>query len=524
MKNIWFMLLLVCSACAFSACSDDDTQLPLSERITVKDLPKEIALGEKAEIKAQGFVTTAKLALESKEQGTVKLEDAVFTETKVTFTVPTDRTLIGVTCSVILTQEEETCNLGVVKVVDKPRPVEGLEVEAKIVLGDDIVIKGKGFNETTKFMFANEQDTIRINPQANENEATFAVSIDEPAGNYTLFLLQDNWRWALKDVEIVEKITDLQMSNLISIGEAFTIHGKGFTAEKFDLILQEVDSEHEAITINDPTFTETGVSFIAPNNLTKNASYNIILVYGDKEWPLGKVTAIKLNKRINKITHTLVNEEDGFEEQEVWTFQYDDNNRISEIVTDSEEETTTYKIEYADSKITVSFGDNKYIYTLEGKRVVKSMTEYAPEEPEEEIVQTTYIWDYSGNYLSSISDEEEPDYTIPYDYEDGNLTNIASYYYLEFSNSDQMNRSGNIDLVACIYQFFLQAFEDKDQFIPFLLGNCGNYSANLPTNFGEEQENAEIVYEGEEYITSISSDIIYSGVHKLVFEYEDYNE
>ena len=517
MKNIWFMLLLVCSACAFSACSDDDTRLPLSERITGKDLPKEIALGEKAEIKAQGFVTTAKLALESRQLGNIPLEDAVFTETKVTFTVPTDRTLINETFSVILTQEGETLNLGEVKVVDKPKPIEGLEVEAKIVLGDDIVVKGKGFNETTEFMFANEQDTIRIKPKVNENGATFVVSIEEPTGNYTLFLSQDNWRWALKDVEIVEKITDLQMDNTIHIGKEFEIAGKGFTAEEFKLVLQEVNLENKPIAIDKATFTETGVSFIAPNDLVKDASYNVILVYGDKEWPLGKVTAIKLSKRINKITYSFVSEEDGYEEQEEWTFQYDDNNRISKIITDSGEE-TTYNIEYTDPEITVSSGDSKYIYTLEGKRVVNSITEY------DGSVEMTYAWNYKENYLASIGDEEEPDYTIPFDYEDGNLTNIAAYYYLVFSEPELTNRAGNIDLVACIYQFFLQAFLDHNQFIPFLLGNCGNYSANLPTNFGEEQENAKIVYEGEEYITSISSDIIHSGAHKLVFEYEDYNE
>ena len=522
MKNIWFMLLLVCSACAFSACSDDDTQLPLAERITGIKMSKEIALGEKVEIEAQGFVTTAKLALESRQQGNIPLEDAVFTETKVTFTVPTDRTLIGVTCSVILTQEEETLNLGEVKVVDKPRPVEGLKVEAKIVLGDDIVIKGKGFNETTEFMFANEQDTIRINnPQANENEATFVVSVEEPAGNYTLFLLQDNWRWALEDVEIVEKITDLQMQNILYIGKEFEINGEGFTAEEFKLVLQEANSDNEPIAVTDAIFTETGVSFIAPNDLVKNASYNIILVYANKKWPLGVVTAIKQNKRINKITYSYVNEEDEYDGKEEWTFQYDANNRISEIVTDSEEETTTYKIEYADSKITVSFGDNKYIYTLDSKRVVKSMTEMPSEE--EGIIKTTYTWEYTANQLSSISDEEDPGYTIPFDYENGNLTSILYTQLLEFSDPELINRSGNIDLVACIYQFLLLAFEDKDQFIPFLLGNCGNYSVNLPTNTSEDYGNAEIMYEGEDYITSISANLG-EETRTLIFKYEDYEE
>ena len=86
-----------------------------------------------------------------------------------------------------------------------------------------------------------------------------------------------------------------------------------------------------------------------------------------------------------------------------------------------------------------------------------------------------------------------------------------------------MNRSGNIDLVACVYNFVNQPFDNDDLFLPFLLGICGNYSANLPTNLGEDYENAEIVYEGKDLITSASTDV-YGETKKLVFEYENYYE
>lgn len=522
MKKILFMLLLVCSACAFTACSDDDNEIPLSEKITGIDMPKEIVLGKKAEIKAKGFATTAKLALENKAQGTVELEDAKFTETMVTFTVPEDRTLIGETFSVILTQEGEKCTLGEVKVVDKPNPIEGLEVSGKITLGDDIAIKGKGFNETTEFIFANEQDTIRIKPQVNENDATFTVSIDEPAGNYTLSLLQNNWKWELKDIEIVEKITSLQMSNIINIGKKVEIFGEGFKAEKFQLTLQEIDSEKEAIVIDDATFTETGASFIAPSDLIPNASYNIILVYGNKEWPLGVVRAMNpITKRITKITYLKNSEET--ESSEIWNLEYNGNN-LTQITTNLKategeeiyENEAIYTIVYDANKITVSSeNDGDFIYTLVGNRISSSS-----------VYESPYTWKYTHeNYLSSVSDENpsENPWVMYFDYEDGNLTSMQYTQLLAFSDPELMNRSGNIDLVTCIYKFFIQAFENNDIFIPLLLGNCGNYSVNLPTSFSEDYDNAQIKYEGIDYITSISTDI-FGEAHKLVFEYEDYNE
>lgn len=515
MKKIWFMLLLVCSACAFTACSDDDPQLPLSERITVTEMPKEIVLGEKAEIKAKGFVTTATLALENKAQGNVKLNDAVFTETTVTFTVPDDRTLIDETFSVILTQEEETLTLGEVKIVDKPRPVKDIVIPNRIMIGDNATVEGKGFNETSKLIFTHEEEefsfTAELSQVTNEN-AVFTVPVEAPIGTYSVSLSQNDWTWELElTTEVVEKITSLQMPARIYMGKEAKIFG-GFNVTNDKIVLRNTAGKQIDITAK---FTESYASFIVPSDLSAKEFYNVLLVNGEKEWPLGEIEAMNpITKRITKITYY-----DESEEPWTWELKYDDHNRISQIITELFEEQTVYQIEYTDTKITISSEDEHHIYTLAGSRVATS------ESVDEEF---SYTWNYTTqNYLSSVNDDEDEDGTISYDFTDRNLVSVG-YSELKYSNPTQINYLEIGDPVACIYKFFLQAMENH-QFFSFLLGISGNHSANLPTNLGEEYDSAQIEYEGGDYITSASTssydeyeDETYT--KRIDFEYEDYNE
>lgn len=91
MKKIWLMLLMICSVCAFSACSDDDDDKKGDEE---KVCPvTEIVVPETAEaegtvtITGKGFATTAKIALQKEEEQPMEVE-ARITSTEVTFKVP----------------------------------------------------------------------------------------------------------------------------------------------------------------------------------------------------------------------------------------------------------------------------------------------------------------------------------------------------------------------------------------------------------------------------------------------------
>ena len=86
MKNIWIMLLMVCSACAFTACSDNDDE-PTPPVAPTATLPETFTAGEEVTVNGKDFVTAAKLILKNSADA---IEGAAFTATSVTFTVPAD--------------------------------------------------------------------------------------------------------------------------------------------------------------------------------------------------------------------------------------------------------------------------------------------------------------------------------------------------------------------------------------------------------------------------------------------------
>ena len=84
------MLLMVCSACAFTACSDNDDE-PTPPVAPTATMP-ETFTGEEVTVNGKDFVTAAKLILKNSADATktLDIEGAAFTATSVTFTVPAD--------------------------------------------------------------------------------------------------------------------------------------------------------------------------------------------------------------------------------------------------------------------------------------------------------------------------------------------------------------------------------------------------------------------------------------------------
>ena len=84
------MLLMVCSACAFTACSDNDDEP--TPPVATATLPETFTAGEEVTVNGKDFVTAAKLILKNSADATktLDIEGAAFTATSVTFTVPAD--------------------------------------------------------------------------------------------------------------------------------------------------------------------------------------------------------------------------------------------------------------------------------------------------------------------------------------------------------------------------------------------------------------------------------------------------
>lgn len=123
------MLLMICSVCAFSACSDDDDEKKEGEQEKVCPVKNiEVPATAEAEgmvtITGNGFATTAKLALQKEEETPMEVE-ADITSDEVTFKVPAN--FLG-EYDVILTQDGEW-NIGTITITPAAR---GLRVKQVI--------------------------------------------------------------------------------------------------------------------------------------------------------------------------------------------------------------------------------------------------------------------------------------------------------------------------------------------------------------------------------------------------------
>ena len=93
MKKIWLMLLMICSVCAFSACSNDDDEKKDDEEkvcpVTNIVMSKTAEVGETIKITGEGFATTAKLTLQNEAGDNVDMEATINSDKEVTCIIPT---------------------------------------------------------------------------------------------------------------------------------------------------------------------------------------------------------------------------------------------------------------------------------------------------------------------------------------------------------------------------------------------------------------------------------------------------
>lgn len=113
MKNIWIMLLLVCSACVFNACDDDEKTEPVAPTAT---FPQTLTVGQEITVDGKDFATNAKLVLKNStdETQSLDIEGAIFTETSVKFVIPAMET--G-NYKVIVSQNGKEYELGTVEII-----------------------------------------------------------------------------------------------------------------------------------------------------------------------------------------------------------------------------------------------------------------------------------------------------------------------------------------------------------------------------------------------------------------------
>ena len=201
MKKIRIMMLMICSICAFTACSDDDDPTPQNPVSNVR-IPATAEIGTEIIVSGTGFASTAQFTF----KGTASSADVsqlTIVSTGVTMTVPMSLTPGQYT--LVLKQDGEW-ELGSIELTAASLPIIGLEIPEAGFTGQIINIGGNGYNETSK-VYAETGNGTRTELTVTDYQSGLICTLptDLSAGTYRLILAQDGGEWTLtEEFEIVK--------------------------------------------------------------------------------------------------------------------------------------------------------------------------------------------------------------------------------------------------------------------------------------------------------------------------------
>lgn len=447
MKKIWLMMLLVCSVCAFPACSDDDDDdVSRTNPVSECTVPQTAEIGTEVTVTGKGFAQTAQLFLRNAENQETKVNNATFTASGATFTIPMGLATGEYT---LVLKQEGTYELGKITLTAASLPVIDLEIPVDLPLGKSITIGGNGFDQACR-IYLESTDNQRIELTITDRTAGLVCSIPASltAGSYKLILAQQGGEWVLAqelNTVVVKHLTGISMSMLISDIDLST----------FDEMMG-IYTDEEMMEIMGMSKAELKAYIESMNNEEMILSSYVLNYSADQ---------LKYIAR------------EGMEESPMLTFEYEGN----QIKGTNPEENTSFSLTVEEGRVT-------------GSTAVYSATRSG-----------SYNWNYEDGYLTglySVTTGKAYKYCNFKDgnfmsYGDGDGSEIEDFY--RYENKELKNHPYAVDVAMAIQAFTI----DEAQFTAILLGLTGKKSANLPTYLVETEQPMTCVPDAEGYIKEV---------------------
>lgn len=201
MKKLWFIMLMICTICSFTACSDNDDDPTPQNPVSNVKIPGTAEIGTEIIISGTGFASTASFTFKGTEKS-ADVTKAEVVSTGVTLTVPMSLTPGKYT---LLLKQDGEWELGSIELTAASLPIIGLEVPAEGFTGQPVTIDGNGYNETSKVYAVNaEGSRTELTVTGYEDGLTCTLPSDLAIGIYSLVLSQNEGEWTLtEEFEVV---------------------------------------------------------------------------------------------------------------------------------------------------------------------------------------------------------------------------------------------------------------------------------------------------------------------------------
>lgn len=341
------MLLMICTICAFSSCSDDDNDSPQNP-ITNPVVPQTAAVGEDFTITGIGFTTGSKLFLKASDE-LIALPVKSASETGVVVTVP--GAVVAGAYKVII-QQGGDWELGTIAITSE-NPITEYSVPKKSLIGGAMMIKGVGFaddcNVSLKPVLGDPVDVGTVTKVEGGIEITVPAKLEE--GTYTVILNQ-NGNWQLGTTQIMTEIrVVIEMKHVERMYDG-------------NELIEEMTSEPLTTTLK---YDGLGrVSSIHKEDIYTDENWNV--AYSENKVVI-TISGTRNDAPIeNQITFTLDNGKvihsvDTLENKE-YTWHYDGADYLQSVTDDNQQDEIVTEYAYSDSDMsTCTFSESNFSLT-----------------------------------------------------------------------------------------------------------------------------------------------------------------
>ena len=158
-------------------------------------LPSSVQAGEEVLVQWNGFTKDAKIWLVSGDGQEYAIDIEVFTDSGIMFIVPAN---LPAGVYTLMLDQDGRKELGSFDVLAADMPVTGIDVPAGVVLGEELIIEGIGFEEGCSILLV---DAAGNEYEAEASLVLSGISVQLPdgikKGTYEMYLVQNGASWLI---------------------------------------------------------------------------------------------------------------------------------------------------------------------------------------------------------------------------------------------------------------------------------------------------------------------------------------
>lgn len=468
MKKLWLMLLIGCTAGAFSACSDGDDDSKPTCPITDYTVPSTAEIGGFYKVAGKGFEASAQLYLRDASGAETVAADQTVTAAGLECTIPSTLTAGVYT---VIVKQNGSWDLGSVRLETAQNPVSSVVLPAAIKLNKALEIAGNGFTDASVIYLkapAGDRPDVELTTAVTPTGVSCTIPAGVAPGVYNVILKHNNIDWTLGEnipAAVYKRLKEFKITQSETY-DTDRMDKAAFRAMIKEML--EVGGPVDDATVD--MYVEMYMGFFEGS---AGVRVDELYIYNTE----GSLTAVQKP-----------NEQDVMADW--YTFSYDGDK--------------------------VSATNEQYDESAEVKTFVWTMNEGNVESTTVDFGKRTYDyrWTYDGEgHCTGLVNASSDKRYITFGFVGGNCSKVAIQTsgdpddLYEYGNAELKNNIFGVDVAKALLHASVNAATlTEDCRFADMLGIAGKTSANLPSGMIQTEESTvsfTYTYDSDGYATSV---------------------